>query len=223
LIFLPLPQFKIIDFGVAKFSAKLAAAAGGSEAQEVVERLQEKFGQRERIRFGNDHSPASIEFEPSDVTKDQSRTSKLRRWLNLPGKSRVSRGRGGGGGGGTWWMLADACFVPCCVRKGGTERAATAWQWALRSLKWKTCCQAVCAVCARPAVRPSPLVADVRSLPSICRFLCVPADHCDCEARLEARQGAHLRRLLRRRPWRRPWRPCLASPFLQRWRRCCRG
>jgi hypothetical protein len=33
LIFLPLPQFKIIDFGVAKFSAKLAAAAGGSEAQ----------------------------------------------------------------------------------------------------------------------------------------------------------------------------------------------
>jgi hypothetical protein len=26
-------QFKIIDFGIAKFSAKLAAAAAGSEAQ----------------------------------------------------------------------------------------------------------------------------------------------------------------------------------------------
>lgn len=77
----PQLEFKIIDFGVAKFSSKLAAAAAGSQAQEVVERLHE---QRERIKFGSAHSRTSIEFEPSDVTEDETRMSKLRKIFKTP-------------------------------------------------------------------------------------------------------------------------------------------
>ncbi|KAL4857795.1 NEDD8-activating enzyme E1 catalytic subunit [Chlorella vulgaris] len=77
----PQLEFKIIDFGVAKFSSKLAAAAAGSQAQEVVERLHE---QRERIKFGSAHSRTSIEFEPSDVTEDETRMSKLRKIFKAP-------------------------------------------------------------------------------------------------------------------------------------------
>ncbi|EFN56123.1 expressed protein [Chlorella variabilis] len=83
----PQLEFKIIDFGIAKFSAKLAAAAAGSEAEEIVERLNEQ--QRTRMRFGNANSPATIEYEPSDVTKHKGFMARLKNMIS-PSKSRLT-------------------------------------------------------------------------------------------------------------------------------------
>jgi hypothetical protein len=47
----PKVEFKIIDFGISKMSAKLAEAAGGREAQEHVARMQTMFGHGRRVIF----------------------------------------------------------------------------------------------------------------------------------------------------------------------------
>ncbi|EFN56122.1 hypothetical protein CHLNCDRAFT_144739 [Chlorella variabilis] len=47
-------EFKIIDFGIAKFSEKLAQAAGGRESQETMAQLQEMFGTGKRLLFSNE-------------------------------------------------------------------------------------------------------------------------------------------------------------------------
>lgn len=100
----PEVEFKIIDFGIAKFSAKLAAAAAGRQAQEVVEALHESLG-RERIIFGSEDGPASIEFEPPGGAQQD---NTLRARLKLPCKAR------------------NICIRRCLAHKASRAVAATA-------------------------------------------------------------------------------------------------
>ncbi|KAI7840831.1 hypothetical protein COHA_005477 [Chlorella ohadii] len=87
----PQIEFKIIDFGLAKFSAKTAAASAGREAQDIVEQLHERLARHERIIFGSDDSPTSIEIAAIDVTQQPGCIPRVRGWLRtklgLPMKS----------------------------------------------------------------------------------------------------------------------------------------
>jgi hypothetical protein len=62
----PKVEFKIIDFGISKMSAKLAEAAGGREAQEHVARMQTMFGHGRRVIFEGKSKRSGLEMESSD-------------------------------------------------------------------------------------------------------------------------------------------------------------
>ncbi|KAL4458764.1 hypothetical protein ABPG75_013629 [Micractinium tetrahymenae] len=61
-------EFKIIDFGISKFSPKVAAAAAGREAQEVVEELHNQSLKEQRVIFGSEDCPEELELSPGDPT-----------------------------------------------------------------------------------------------------------------------------------------------------------
>ncbi|PSC70169.1 kinase-like superfamily isoform A [Micractinium conductrix] len=82
----PACEFKMIDYGLSKFSTKVAAAAAGRRAQEVVEALHDRCASQRCTVFGSESSPTSIEFTPADVTRDAGAAwlLPLHRLLNLP-------------------------------------------------------------------------------------------------------------------------------------------
>lgn len=65
-------EFKIIDFGISKFSPKVAAAAAGRQAQDVVEELHKQSLKDQRVIFGSDDSAEEVELSPGDPTSDSS-------------------------------------------------------------------------------------------------------------------------------------------------------
>ncbi|KAI7839011.1 hypothetical protein COHA_007250 [Chlorella ohadii] len=67
----PEVEFKIIDFGISKMSAKLAEAAGGREAQENVARVQQMFAHGRRIVFEGKSKRSALEMETSDFEHER--------------------------------------------------------------------------------------------------------------------------------------------------------